>query len=159
MAKGKFEDLTGKRFGRLLVTSRGPNQRQQPTWNCRCDCGAGKTMFGGNLRSGYSLSCGCLRAELRSAQVRHGAATRGGVTAEYYAWQTIHRMCLPDYVAPHLYHGRGIRVSPAWDDFATFLADMGVRPPGHTLGRLDDGDDFAFGNCAWVPSARVGRKR
>lgn len=58
-------DLTGQRFGRLVVVGpdpgRSPEGKTPPLWACRCDCGE-TTMVGiGCLRSGHTRSCGCLR--------------------------------------------------------------------------------------------------
>lgn len=52
-------DLSGKRFGKLLVSRRGQNIRGQPGWECRCDCGHQYTVLGAHLRSGSTKSCGC----------------------------------------------------------------------------------------------------
>ncbi|WP_260164830.1 AP2 domain-containing protein [Lentilactobacillus buchneri] len=59
----KLIDLTGKRFGRLVVLKRGPNQGEQPMWLCKCDCGNQTEAQGINLQSGYIRSCGCLRRD------------------------------------------------------------------------------------------------
>lgn len=62
-------DLTGQRFGRLVVIERGPNVGVQPTWYCRCDCGETSRPQGTSLRGGSARSCGCLRREESSARV------------------------------------------------------------------------------------------
>lgn len=77
---GALIDLTGRRFGRLVVLRRaetrykyGPRGqviRTEPTWLCRCDCGREKAVLGMNLREGRSNSCGCLAAELRSKRMK-----------------------------------------------------------------------------------------
>jgi hypothetical protein len=67
----KFIDLTGQRFGRLLVLERDYDIRRmtkgtQPTfWRCLCDCGVTKTIGAGNLKK-HTQSCGCLARELAS---------------------------------------------------------------------------------------------
>lgn len=58
---GKFIDLTGNRYGRLLVLRRGDSKKKQTAWLCRCDCGKEKNIQAGNLKTGVSNSCGCLR--------------------------------------------------------------------------------------------------
>lgn len=68
---GKFIDLTGKRFGRLTVIKRAddymqPNGRKRIMWLCKCDCGNTITVYGDNLRTKHTQSCGCLAAEITS---------------------------------------------------------------------------------------------
>lgn len=61
---GKLIDLTGQRFGRLVVLYRAENDNQnRPKWMCRCNCGAEKVFKGVLLRNSKSRSCGCLRRE------------------------------------------------------------------------------------------------
>lgn len=60
---GKFIDLTGQRFGRLVVVERGENKGNQPYWKCLCDCGNIKYISGASLKQGVTRSCGCLHKE------------------------------------------------------------------------------------------------
>lgn len=71
----KIIDLTGQRFGRLVVIERAENKvfpsgQKQPTWRCRCDCGAETVVQGGHLRGGQIKSCGCLLVEARASLPR-----------------------------------------------------------------------------------------
>lgn len=76
-----LRDLTGQRFGHLLVLERAPNQlsggRSKTFWFCRCDCGNTKTAMGLSLTQGATRSCGCLRniSARRSGEVRRGLPT------------------------------------------------------------------------------------
>ena len=71
---GAFIDLTGQRFGRLVVVRRegayAHDNRTNAKWLCRCDCGAEKVVIGMNLRSGNTKSCGCLAIENRRDNMR-----------------------------------------------------------------------------------------
>ena len=64
----KFKDLTGQRFGKLMVVSRAddyikPNGNKIIQWRCVCDCGNEVVVRGEYLRSGQTKSCGCLTSE------------------------------------------------------------------------------------------------
>lgn len=80
----KLIDLTGRRFGRLLVLGRegtyfsDEGVHSCPTWRCRCDCGAVVVVHGTNLRRGASRSCGCLQRELAAEKRREEARRRHG---------------------------------------------------------------------------------
>lgn len=62
----KLIDLTGKRFGKLIVLSRNKNntKNNHPQWNCKCDCGKEVVVQGGHLRSGHTQSCGCVQKKI-----------------------------------------------------------------------------------------------
>jgi hypothetical protein len=63
-------DLVGQRFGRLaVIADSGERRGSFVVWECRCDCGATVRVSTGNLRSGNTRSCGCLRREARSADL------------------------------------------------------------------------------------------
>ena len=59
----KLIDLTGKRFGRLIVIKRSLSGKKQPLWLCKCDCGKERIIQGNHLRNGIITSCGCLKIE------------------------------------------------------------------------------------------------
>lgn len=64
MTQGILRDLTGQRFGRLVVLSRGPSDGHGAVWNCICDCGTAKLAKAQRLTQGNTRSCGCLQREL-----------------------------------------------------------------------------------------------
>ena len=77
-------DLTGKRFGRLVVTAYAGNLN----WFCACDCGARAVVKGVHLREGCTKSCGCLKRERTKARcTKHGMSG----TPEYKSWAAMMR--------------------------------------------------------------------
>ena len=70
MAKGVFEDLTGRRYGRLTVVSLERTADHLTYWRVRCDCGTEFTVYRGNLVRGLTRSCGCYRVDRLKGRVR-----------------------------------------------------------------------------------------
>ena len=144
-------DLTGRRYGRLIVIERVTNDGRSVRWLCRCDCGNEREVRGASLTTGNTSSCGCLHRELQSSvPLKHGAAKRGRKTRTYVCWKGMRRRCYdPKNKRYKDYGGRGIRVCARWSDFANFLSDMGEKPYGLTLERVDNDGDYEPGNCVW----------
>lgn len=150
-----FRDLTGLRFGRLLVISELKPVTSGPIkWNCQCDCGNKKVILGASLRDGLTESCGCLQREL-FAQRRtiHGQSIPHKQTSEYWAWQSMKRRCLnPKNRYYCNYGGRGIKVCDRWiHSFENFFADVGPKPsPKHTIDRKNNDGNYEPGNVRWA---------
>ena len=56
----KFEDLTNKKFNKLLVISLAEKKNTRYYWLCKCDCGNNKIIAGSKIKNGQTKSCGCL---------------------------------------------------------------------------------------------------
>lgn len=92
--------------------------------------------------------------------LRHGKSCRGDWSPEYYSWASMIQRCTnPKRNNYHDYGGRGISVCERWKLFDNFLEDMGSRPAGMTLGRIDSDGDYEPGNCEWQGYATQGRTK
>lgn len=155
-------DLTGIKYGRLTAVER-VKKGKKTWWKCKCQCGKEAVSLSYNLRSGQTQSCGCLQAErtaesgasrAKHGHTRHKKSEPTRTTPTYRTWRCMLDRCrcakMPNY---HLYGGRGITVCPQWqgkDGFVTFLKDMGERPEGKTLDRLDGDGNYEPSNCRWA---------
>lgn len=110
-------------------------------WLAKCSCGHTTWRSAGNIQSGKSTRCKSCAART------HGASS----TPEYAAWQAmIHRCNNPKSFAYKDYGARGITVSPDWLEFNNFLQDMGPRPSGLELERVDNNLGYSKNNCKWA---------
>ncbi len=146
----RTKDMLGERYGRLTVAARSDRKsRKGAMWICRCDCGGVKIASREYLIRGTVRSCGCLAAE----QVLHGKSN----SPEQKAWAAAKKRCYNPkcHNYPH-YGGRGIRMCDRWrfgeggkSGFHCFLIDVGHRPDGGVLDRIDNDGNYEPGNVRW----------
>lgn len=137
----------GKQYSRLTVTGRGLGYR------CLCICGEQIDVGLANLKSGKVKSCGCYAREVTQFQlgVSHGVTHGASNTETYRIWSDMRNRCKNSNNRGHKFYGaRGITVADSWENFETFLADMGIRPAGLTLERLDNSKGYCKENCIWA---------
>lgn len=82
---------------------------------------------------------------------KHNYSHRGPRTPEYRAWQAMKSRCMnPNRPNYHLYGGRGLLVEPEWlTNFTAFLSEVGNKPEGTTLGRINNELGYIVGNVRW----------
>ena len=140
-------DIAGQKFNMLTAIE----HIEGVLWRCVCDCGVEKSVASYPLRRGRIKSCGCSKSELLAARTRTHGMTK---TPTYRSWLSMRRCCNePSHPQYKYYGGRGIKVCERWLKFENFLADMGERPDGTTVDRIDGSKDYEPGNCRWATQA------
>jgi len=142
--------MIGKRYERYVILS-DPFQKGSFTKfvKAKCDCGSIKIVQLGHLKSGHSKSCGCLSSEMAAKRsTKHGKAN----TREYMIWGQMKQRCYnKNHKNYHNYGGRGITICERWVmSFDNFYKDMGNKPEGLSLDRINVNENYEKSNCRWA---------
>lgn len=149
----KLEDLTGQRFGRLIVIERAETTHVSTRWKCKCDCGKECIVLAQNLKKGHTISCGCYREEVRPKQcLKHGYRH----TRIYGVYCKIKDRCYNPNISCYVrYGGRGITMCDEWlsdpKAFCEWAWNHGYKedaPYGEcTVDRIDNNKGYSPDNC------------
>jgi hypothetical protein len=157
--KQRWIDLSGRRFGRILVVERvGKNKYGAIIWRCQCDCGGDYYPVSSQLLSGSAVSCGCFQKEY----IAKRNTTHGGTYERLYrilSGMKVRCYQKQDHAYPR-YGGRGIKICDEWLDYPTFkkwALSNGYRDT-LTIDRIDTDGNYEPSNCQWITKEENSRR-
>lgn len=144
------ESLVGRRIGLLTVIRVIGKKYGKTLMQCVCQCGNITSATVGHLVQERRVSCGCY------APTKHGRR----YTPEYKIWSDMLKRCNnPKHISYKYYGGKGVSVCTRWRDFSNFYADMGDRPKGYSLDRIDPSGNYEPSNCRWATAQQQTENR
>lgn len=145
----------GSVFGKFTVVDSPIKVRGTQRWLSRCECGRGEIMATSTvLKDKAKTGVGCYHCSPRP-KVTH----RMTETKTYRIWSAMKSRCSnPNHSDYHLYGGRGVKVCERWQSsFEAFLEDMGVKPEGLSIDRINSDGNYEPGNCRWATDEEQGQ--
>lgn len=146
-------DISGQRFSRLVANYAVAKTGEARKWHCTCDCGRETFVSTYCLTSKNTKSCGvCVRLGNERAR-KHGYRPKSGASPTYNSWEGVLKRVDKREEYKH------VDIDPRWRSFQSFLDDMGERPEGKTIDRIDNEKGYWKDNCRWATKIEQTRNR
>ena len=154
----KQELYEGQKVGMLTLNKLTDMKRHNhPLWECRCDCGKACMVPANHLRSQNTKSCGCWRIKFNKHRFHYRALSKKHLPT-YRSWSAAKGRC--NNPANKYYGARGIKMCERWmNSYANFVADMGERPEGLFIDRINNDGNYEPGNCRWATRSEQERNK